>query len=471
LWFVLTKITTSEIIGISSTVVAIATIFFTGATIGTPIGIRRFLGKSFAEDKLEDFKIFVKASLILVSVGILVSSIIILLMKDWFANVIGIDFSLLTIIILLIASFSITQLFRSVLISSLKIKKLVVITIVSSSAKLSLGILLVSISMGAIGVTIGFASYFVIASILLTIVVINITKLGKQISQINIRSSLKSIFNASVVNWIPSLIQRVGMHLGTIVVFGTQGANQAGVYFIAFSIVGALTAVFTVLVVLVYPILSGMQDGRKRLSWRVIKLCLIFGMPLVSSIIFYSKEIMQLFGEDYLPGTLTLEILLLSIFPTIVMMGIYYLVYAYGNYRQVFTIGLSSDGLKIILYFVLTPLYGLEGAAIGYTVGSLIGFLVSIKIAKEIGMRIFWKDLAVILVIPSGLGFLFSLTEIHPLITIFSTIIISYLVFLKLGVLTKSDIQESSTVLPPKISKPLINLVNKLGKKLNRDYT
>ena len=113
----------------------------------------------------------------------------------------------------------------------------------------------------------------------------------------------------------------------------------------------------------------------------------------------------------------------------------------------------------------------MEGAAISYTIGSLIGFLVSIKIAKEIGMRIFWKDLAVILVIPSGLGFLFSSIEIHPLITIFSTIIISYLVFLKLGVLTKSDIQECSTVLPPKISKPLVNLVNNLGKKLNRNYT
>jgi len=419
---------------------------------------------------LEDVKIFVKASLILVSFGIFVSTIILFLMKDWFANVLGINFSLLTIIIVLIASLSISQLFRSVLISSLQIKKLAVITIVSSSVKLALGIILVSISMGALGATMGFASYSIIASILLTVVVIKITKPRKEISKINLRSSLKNIFNASVVYWIPVLIQRVGIHLGTITVFGTQGASQAGVYFISFSIVGALTALFTVLVVLVYPVLSGMHDGRKRLTWRVIKICLIFGMPIVSSIIFYSEEIMQLFGKSYLLGTSTLEILLLSIFPTIVMMGIYYLVYAYGNYRQVFTIGLSSYGLTTILYFVLTPFYGLEGAAISYTVGSLIGFLVSIKIAKEIGMRIFWKDLVVILVIPSGLGFLISSTEIHPLITIFSTIIISYLAFLKLGVLTKSDVEESSTVLPTKISKPLVTLVNKLGKKLNRDY-
>jgi len=325
--------------------------------------------------------------------------------------------------------------------------------------------------MGALGVTIGFASYFVIASILLTIIVINITKLGRKVSQINLRSSLKRIFDASVVNWIPSLIQQAGIHFGTITVFGTQGANQTGVYFIALSIVNALTALFSVLIILSYPVLSGMHNGRKRMSWHVIKICLILGMPIVSSIIFYSKEIMQLFGEDYLSGTLTLEILLVSVFPTIILMGIYYLVYAYGNYKQVFTIGLSSDGLRTILYVVLTPLYGLEGAAISYTIGSLVGFLVSIIIAKKIGMQIFWKDLAVILVIPSGLGFLFSSTEIHPLISISSTIIISYLVFLKLGVLTKSDIQETVTILPAKISKPLLSLVDNIGKKLNRDHT
>ena len=161
-----------------------------------------------------------------------------------------------------------------------------------------------------------------------------------------------------------------------------------------------------------------MKDGRKRLSWRVIKISLIFGMPIVFSIIFYAQEIMQLFGEDYSQGASTLDIRLLSIFPTIVMMGIYYLVYAYGNYRQVLIIGLSSYGLRTILYFLLIPFYGGEGAAISFTVGSLIGFLVSIKIAKDIGLKIFWKDLAIILSIPSGVGFFSSLIEIDGLFAI-----------------------------------------------------
>jgi len=469
-WFILTKITTSEIIGIVSTAVAFSTIFFTVAIIGTPIGIRRFLGKSFADGKLEDVKIVVKAASVLVSIGVLVSSVIVLVMKDWFTNVIGIDFNLLIIIILIILSSSFYRLFRSVLISSLKTKKLAVITIGSGLVKLALGIILATIGMGALGVTIGYASFSIIAASLTVLVGFGIIKSGIGISKINLRSTLKTTFDSSVVNWIPLLIQRVGTNLGIIVVFGTQGANLAGVYFIAFTIVGALTALFTVLLIMTYPVLSGMKDGRKRLSWRVTKISLIFAMPFVSSIIFYTQEILQLFGKDYLSGDLMFQILLLSIFPTIVMTGIYYLVYAYGKYRNVLTIGLASYGLSTILYFVLIPFYGGDGAAISYTIGSLSGFLISLKIAKDIGMRIFWRDLGIILLIPSGLGFLISSFDIHLAVTIITNVVISYLGFLKLGILTKKEIEDTFTILPPKISNPLTNFVNNLGQKLNRDY-
>jgi len=193
-------------------------------------------------------------------------------------------------------------------------------------------------------------------------------------------------------------------------------------------------------------------------------------MPFVSSIIFYSQEILQLFGNDYVAATLTLEILLLSIFPTIIMMGIYYLVYAYGKYRHVLIIGLASYGLPTILYFVLIPVYGGEGAAISYTVGSFSGFLISVIIAKNIGMRIVWKDLGIILLIPIGLGLIFSSLEMHVGINIIGNVVISYLAFLKLGIMGKSDIEDSLDILPSKISKRVTNLVNSLGQKLNQDY-
>ena len=52
----------------------------------------------------------------------------------------------------------------------------------------------------------------------------------------------------------------------------------------------------------------------------------------------------------------------------------------------------------------------------------------------------------------------------------FLNVFISYLAFLKLGIMGKSDIEDSLDILPSKISKRVTNLVNSLGQKLNQDY-
>ena len=100
LWLFLSKITTSEIIGTASLIVSLAAIFTTIASIGIPGSVPRFLGKSFLEQKLEDAKVFVRGSLLLVLMGILACTIIILFAKDyWILDTL--DFSLIVLSIIL----------------------------------------------------------------------------------------------------------------------------------------------------------------------------------------------------------------------------------------------------------------------------------------------------------------------------------------------------------------------------------
>src|SRR5205807_523745 len=136
-----------------------------------------------------------------------------------------------------------------------------------------------------------------------------------------LRKSLKVVLAASMANWIPTVIYTTGIHLGTIVVFGAHGAKDAGIYFIALAIVTGISAVTSVLFTIALPTLSAMQDGRKRLIWRIMKLSLLIATPISYSIIFYSKEVMQLFGQSYLLGSSTLEILLISTFPILAATG------------------------------------------------------------------------------------------------------------------------------------------------------
>src|SRR3989475_1080867 len=406
-WFILSRFTTPEIVGTSSTVISLSTIFITIVAIGIPSGIQRFLGKSFSELKIENAKVFTSSSLLLTAIGIVASGILILIGKDWFDETFRIDFNLLIVVILLIGTYSITNLFRSVVIASLNTKKLPLIMILSSVVKQVIAIILVMIGAGALGVTIGYAFFPILSSLFLSIVVLTIFKSSKRKPDVVFNRALKDILTASTVSWIPSIIYTVGLHLGQIMVFGTHGANQAGVYFIAFSIAGAISAVMLVLLTIAYPALSAMDDGRKRLTWRVTKISLIIAIPISSAVIFTSKETMQLFGQSYIAGSFPLEILLVSMLPTAIMTGINTLVYSYGNFRQVLVIGLSSNIPRAVLYFTLVPIYGSMGAAVSYTIGSIAGFIWSAVIAKKIGLKISWKDLVLILLIPTGFAFIF----------------------------------------------------------------
>jgi len=166
-WFVLAKITSPEIIGTVSAVVSISVIFITASGLGVAWVSPRFLGKYFSEQKFGDAKVYIKASLLLVTIGITASIAGIFLAQQSFIQTFRIDFNLLIVAMILIASSVIGNLFRSVIIASLKTKILPLINILSSSGKLILAISLVLLGGGALGATIGYTFAPILASILL----------------------------------------------------------------------------------------------------------------------------------------------------------------------------------------------------------------------------------------------------------------------------------------------------------------
>ncbi len=357
-WLIMSKITTPQVIGVSSTVVSLGAIFATVANIGIPIGVQRFLGKSFSERKLSDAKVYVKTSLLLTAIGIVACGALILITYNWIHDTFRIDFSLIIVTISLIGSTAITTLLRSIVIASLKTKTLPIIMILSAIAKIVLGVILILIGVGALGIAISFTFYPILSSILLTISIVMIFKsLPNDKAEVSFGESFKNILVSGGASWIPYVIHTAALYLGPLLVFGSIGASQAGVYFIAYSLFTAIAAFMSVLFTIAYPVLSAMQEGRKKFAWRVTKMSLIMSLPLSYSVIFYSKQIMQLFGQDYAVGASSLQILLLSMLPIVVMTGINTLVNAYGNYRQVLAIGVATNIPTAILYLIFIPIY------------------------------------------------------------------------------------------------------------------
>ena len=442
--------------------------------MGIPDGIQRFLAKSFSEKKLRDAKVFVKISLIFLSIGIVSSSTLILIFSGWFLNTFGIPLNFIIIIDLLLVSYATYLVLYSIVIASLKTNVLPIIIIVSSGSRLVVGTILVLMDAGIFGLALGYTFLgHTLSSILLAVVIIKLVKASegnKKADVVGIKFASKNLLTAGVVAWIPNLITTVGLELGTLVVFGTQGPDQSGVYFIVITLVSGINSILYSLFTIALPVLSSMLDGRKRFAWETIRMGSIIMMPISSSLIFYAKDIMQLFSPSYVEGALSFQILLLSVFPATVAGGVETLVYSYGHYRRSLAITIVMNLPRAILYFILVPNYGVTGAGISYTIGALIGFGVSVIVAKRIPMKFAWKNLLLVLVIPMAINFLVASLHITYIIGIPLTLIISYLILIKLKIFTRSDIIYLIELLPYRISEPLLRWLAEIEKAFGKFY-
>ena len=205
LWLFLSRITSPEVIGISSTVISLTIILSVIVDLGVSRGSTRFLGKSFSEGEISDARVFVKASILLVSSGVLVCVLAMLVFKDWIFPAISFDLFLTSI--LLVGSTAIFNLLRSFLIASLQTQSLPIIMAISSAFKVALTIFLVLLGTGALGITIGYMSAYLSAGILLFLTLITILKSPRQKTTIRLHHACKSVIIASVVSWYQRLLR------------------------------------------------------------------------------------------------------------------------------------------------------------------------------------------------------------------------------------------------------------------------
>ena len=465
-WLIMTQLTSSALIGSLSVVIATTEILVSVAVVGLPDSLQRFLGKFFYERKPSESKIYVSASLFILAAGIIISSLFVFFAGFLFDST-EFDSNLKLVMILIIASNSTQTLLSSVVISSLNTKSLPIINILSSTVKIVLSIILVLLGNG---VTVLAFSYLlvpnILSSILLAIITINllkpVSKKEESQNKIRFKRASRDLFVGGVANWIPLLITTIGYQLGTIVIFGFKGSSDTAVYFLTLNIVTAILLASASLFTIALPALSSIQDARKRLAWQTIRWSALISIPLSASLIFYSGDIMRLFGENYVHGDFSLQILLLSILPTVIAGGIGNLVFSYGNYKQSFTIDFAMSLPRTALYFILIPIYGIAGGAISFLIGSLLALAVSIIIISKIKMIILWRDLAIIFIIPTAIGFLMHILQVNFIVGILVTIIVTYVLLLKFHIILPGDLDDLINVLPSGISNQISRFLKKI---------
>lgn len=474
-WLAISKFASPQMIGISATIVSFAIIITTVVNMGVPISIQRFLGRALGTGETGDIQPYITSSVLVLAVSIGMCSTVIIIAEISFPEIIRININLdstLTILTLaLIATTSIGRLFRGIIIASIDTKVLTVAAIYSAVVKFAVAFLLLFLGFGVLGLVSATVSFAILESIIMGLGVKKILgRTNKGVSTVSIRSSARALLRGGIPNWLPNLVTAAGSQLGTILIFGSHGASQAGFYFIAFSIYTGIETVMRVLFSITYPVLSSLEKGREKLSYRTIKMSLLSTIPLSYSLVFFSDHIMNIFGHLYVNGSPALQVLLLSMMPVALASGMSNFFYASGNYRSTLIIGLASSIPRTVLYFVLVPFFGGIGAALSFTSGSIAGLVLSIVFSKEVNIPISWKEIFVICILPLGTSYLLSILQLNYIVSILFSIAISYIVYIRMNVMVRSDIHDVLQILPRGISSPMISAIDFIAKKIARSY-
>ena len=453
-WFIISSIGGPEIVGLASTTISLATLVLVIAQFGIPTGTQRFLGRSFGRKNMDAFKSYMGVELLVVGLTTCIAALILILFRHGIKAMMGLPVEYILVAAMIVIARGFVVVLTGVYTSLIRTKEYAFAHISGSVARLLLGVALVILGFGGLGAALG---YFIAFPITLSILVILFIKLMGRFSlpkQSELRDKASNIFRSGMAIWPAAIFEVLGPTLGVIVVYGYQGAGEAGLYYIAQAIKMVIFAISSSVMAIMFPLLSGMRDGRKRAIWRVIRICIVISTPIIIIASMYSRVVLGFLGSEYIAADIILIILLISIIPNIVSYGIGNLVYAYGMYSKVISIGLARAIPRVILLLFLVPLFGGVGAAEAFIAGSIVSFIVACYVAHILRLKIYWRDIMLIILVPTLVGLVFYFIKLHWAIESIIILAVSFLVYAKLRLITKNDLRQiTKAFLPQKFVK------------------
>jgi len=435
-WLLASQFVHPPIVGDAAAVVALASLITSISSLGISSGATRMFGRAYGSDDRKGLSaVFVAA--FLTNLIISASAALFIAILGTFIGLTQFAIPFMTVLVLL---GSIPVVTNALYNATLRTHIIALSTILSALARLALGIFLLYAETGFMGVMLAFVIAGIVQDAVLLLAArraVSVTKPSLYLAKESIRQGLPS--------WIPSLVLTAGSQLGVIGVYGLTGATQAGTYYLTFQISQIIYTLPLSLLGLMFPVLSGMSDGRKRSASRAIRLTSVIIAPLAAVVIASPYVPLSLLGSSYVDSSFTLQLLMLGCLVAPISYGFNSLIYAYGHYRYVTMLGLATNVPRIALYPVLVAFYGNNGAALAYISGLFVALFAVYFMAHRIGYIVDWNSSLLFAAIPSSVALAMMFLNINWIIGASVILTVSMFAYARLNLLTKSDLAEVSS--------------------------
>ena len=443
-WMAISAIGGAEIVGLTSATIAFAGIVTSFLSLGEEMGVQRFVGECRGRGDVEGatnyfwtttlFRIatFTPVGLAMIVLGLFGAS---------FGSLSN-DVLLYGGIIVLLSSVAV---FDSLLASHLETKPIFIGAVVGNAVRLPLGIGLVLMGWGWVGAVVGYMAPTPVAFVVKLPPSLRLAKFRLHLDF----GALRDVLKAGVASWLPGMIAVLGQQLGVLTLFGVKGAAETGLYYVSFAVMGAVTGIGGSILGLMMPVLSGMEDGRKRACWRAIKISLALVTPIAFILAAYPEVPLGLLGKEYVGASPMLMILALTIPATLIGTGVTSLIYAYGMYTTILTLGLIGNLSRIATYVPLSYLMGGIGVALSYALGAYIGLAAVVLVCRKIRFNPGFREALLITSPPLCLALILHLLSVSWLIGA-PLLLLSYISYLKMGILSRADLRELTYAVAPR---------------------
>lgn len=189
--------------------------------------------------------------------------------------------------------------------------------------------------------------------------------------------------------------------LDKLLIIEHMSIENVGIYYMTFAFVEFLPLVLKSINKIFAPIISEIWELQKLNDLHSLyrfftKWTLLLSYPMIFFIIFFSNELLLLFGPEFIAGNKVLIILVIAHSFSIAFGSVRTILQMTDHHVKIFTVTVIKTLIVILLLFILVPRFQMEGAAFslaaGIIVNNILNYILLYKNLKFIPYdRDFWR--------------------------------------------------------------------------------
>lgn len=241
---------------------------------------------------------------------------------------------------------------------------------------------------------VGFSFVYILAAIL--VLIFNLIICLKKFSLPGLLLD-HEFWKVSIKEALPFAITGISINIytwiDTIILAFLKGSEVVGYYTAAYRLVIVLLVIPVIVNTVVFPLMSryhvSSKDNLKYSFEKLFKFMALIGIPLgVGTIIVAEKVILLVYGTEYIPSVIALQILVWSLVMIFLRSPFERLLEASNKQFSVTKIFFIGAIFNIVLNLIFIPIYSYVGAAIITVLTDILVLIILIHVTRDIGYKI-----------------------------------------------------------------------------------